>query len=575
MFPEIQSISGHGIVFFLSPSMDFHLGTPGKYFGIFNASTIGNSSNHLFAVELDTIQDYEFGDIDSNHVGIDVDNLISNSSATAGYYSDSEGVNKTLDLIGAKPIQIWIDYDATDLQVKVTMAPLGLSRPSKPLLTSRIDLSRVVLETMYVGLASSTGSVASSHYVLGWSFRQGRSGLASSLDLSKLPSLPRFGERKRVLNVGSKIVLVIISVVLVIVALVLYMRWRRKYAEIFDDWEKEYRVQRVSYKDLYKATKGFKDKEVLGHGGFGKVFKGTLPSNKAQVAVKKVSHGSGQGMREFVAEIACLGRLRHRNLVQLLGYCRRKGELILVYDYMPNGSLDKYLYNEGKPGLLWGDRFRIIRGVASALVYLHEEWEQVVIHRDVKSSNVLLDSSMNARLGDFGLARLYDHGTNPQTTHVVGTVGYLAPELSKKGKATPNTDVFSFGMFILEVATGRSPTTLHGEAQKYLVDWVYDCWKRKALNETIDPSLEGHIVLEEMEIVLKLGMLCAHPKAEARPSMRHVMQILDGDSTLPRTLSHDIKPIHSTFDDQTKPLFPSSEGMSSSYSCDSILIVGR
>ncbi|KAL9235345.1 hypothetical protein vseg_010109 [Gypsophila vaccaria] len=576
MFPEIQSISGHGIVFFLAPSKDFHMGTPGKYFGIFNESTIGNSSNHLFAVELDTIQDFEFGDIDSNHVGIDVDNLISNSSATAGYYYDSEGVNKTLNLIGAKPIQIWIDYDATEMQVKVTMAPLGLSRPSKPLLTSRIDLSRVVLDTMYVGLASSTGSVASSHYVLGWSFRQGKLGLAPSLDLSRLPSLPRFGERKRALSLGSITVLVIISIVLLIVGLVLYMRWRKKFEEIFDDWEKEYRVQRISYKDLYKATKGFKDKEVLGHGGFGKVYKGTLPSNKAQVAVKKVSHGSGQGMREFVAEIACLGRLRHRNLVQLLGYCRRKGELILVYEYMPNGSLDKYLYNEGKPSLPWGERFKVIRGVASALVYLHEEWDQVVVHRDVKSSNVLLDSSMNARLGDFGLARLYDHGTNPQTTHVVGTVGYLAPELSKKGKATTNTDVFSFGMFILEATTGRSPTSLHGDPRpKYLVDWVYDCWKRGAINETIDPRLEGNIVLEEMELVLKLGMVCAHPKADARPTMRHVMQILDGDSTLPRTLSNDIKPLHSTCDDQTLPLFPSSEVMSSSYSCDSLLVVGR
>ncbi|XP_074298504.1 L-type lectin-domain containing receptor kinase IV.2-like [Silene latifolia] len=580
MFPEIQVISGHGIVFFISPSMDFHLGTPGKYFGLFNASTIGNSSNHLFAVELDTIQDFEFGDIDSNHVGIDINNLISNASASAGYFSCSEGINKTLNLIGAKPVQIWIDYDHRDVEVKVAMAPLGLSRPSKNLLSSRIDLSKVFLDSMYVGLASSTGSVASSHYVLGWNIKQGRVGQAPSLVLSKLPSLPRFGKRRR-LSLGSKNLLIVVSIVLVMVGLVFYMRWRKKYEEIFDDWEKEYRVQRVSYKDLYKATKRFKEKELLGYGGFGKVYKGTLPSSKTEVAIKKVSHGSSQGMREFVAEIRCLGRLRHRDLVQLLGYCRRQGEL--VYDYMPNGSLDKYQYNEGKVNLSWLERVKIIRGVASALVYLHEEWEQLVIHRDVMSSNVLLDLSMNARLGDFGIARLYDHGTNPQTTHVVGTVGYLAPELSKKGKATTKTDVFSFGMFILEVASATSPTTPQGDGHKYPADWVYDCRKRGAISEVIDPRLEGQIV-EQIELVLKLGMVCAHPRPEARPSMRRVMQILDRDtksnsnayhwtcSNLLGTLPYDARPVQSTCENETLPLFASpSKVISITYSTDSIL----
>ena len=162
-------------------------------------------------------------------------------------------------------------------------------------------------------------------------------------------------------------------------------------------------------------------------------------------------------MKEFVAEIISMGRLRHRNLVQLLGYCRRKGELLLVYDYMPNGSLDKFLYGKENTNLNWLQRFRILKGVASGLLYLHEEWEHVVLHRDVKSSNVLLDAELNGRLGDFGLARLYDHGTNPQTTHVVGTIGYLAPELTRTGRATTYTDVFGFGAFMLEVACGRRP----------------------------------------------------------------------------------------------------------------------
>lgn len=532
MYPEIHVISGHGIVFVISPSTNFIHGVAGKYFGLFNSSSNGNSTNHIFAVELDTIQDLEFQDIDSNHVGIDVNGLISNASSSAGYFSEAEGKNKTLDLLSSKPMQVWIEYDDKEKVVKVTMAPLGTAKPSRPLVISRVDLSPVLLGSMYVGFSSSTGSVASSHYLLGWSFKHG--GLAQGLDVSKLPSLPRVGKKGK-LGLGSLILVIIISVVVVVMGLGFYIMRRKKYEEVLEDWEQEYLLQRFSYKDLYRATKGFKDKELLGSGGFGKVYKGILPSTKAEVAVKRVSHGSGQGMREFVAEIACLGRLRHRNLVQLLGYCRRKGELLLVYDYMPNGSLDKYLYynNGSKPNLSWFERFKIMKGVASSLLYLHEEWEQVVVHRDVKASNVLLDSDLNARLGDFGLARLYDHGSNPQTTHIVGTVGYLAPELTRRGKASTSTDVFSFGILVLEVTCGKSPIiSLEGE-DKYLVDYVYEFWKSGRIIETKDPKLEGgNHVVEEIELVLKVGMLCAHPRPEGRPSMRQVVQFLERDCSL-------------------------------------------
>jgi hypothetical protein len=211
----------------------------------------------------------------------------------------------------------------------------------------------------------------------------------------------------------------------------LLIRKHMRYAELRDDWEVEFGPHRFTYKDLYTATEGFKEKNLLGIGGFGRVYKGILPVSKLEVAVKRVSHDSKQGMKEFIAEIVSIGRIQHRNLVQLHGYCRRRGELFLVYEYMANGSLDNYLYcKEGKPILSWGNRWCIIKGIASCLLYLHEEWEKVVIHRDIKPSNVLLDSDMNGRLGDFGLARLYDHDTDPQTTHVVGTIGYLAPELA-------------------------------------------------------------------------------------------------------------------------------------------------
>lgn len=202
---------------------------------------------------------------------------------------------------------------------------------------------------------------------------------------------------------------------------------------------------------------------------------------------------------------------------------------------MPNGSLDKYLYGEdNKPVLNWAQRMQIIKDVASGLFYLHEKWDKVVIHRDIKASNVLLDSEMNARLGDFGLARLYEHGTNPQTTHLVGTMGFIAPELARTGKASPLTDVFAFGTFLLEVTCGRWPisnSAHHG--RKMLVDWVLQHWHQGSLPETVDPKLHGIYNVDEACLVLTLGLMCSHPIPGARPIMRQVMQYLDGDAPLP------------------------------------------
>ncbi|KAJ8642390.1 hypothetical protein MRB53_019084 [Persea americana] len=286
-----------------------------------------------------------------------------------------------------------------------------------------------------------------------------------------------------------------------------------------------------------KRCTGFSETELLGVGGFGKVYRGVLPASNLQVAVKRVSHESKQGMREFIAEIASIGKLRHRNLVQLLGYCRRKGELLLVYDYMCNGSLDKFLFGRENPVLNWDQRYKILRGIASGLLYLHEEWEQVVLHRDVKASNILLDADLNGRLGDFGLSRLYDHGTNPQTSHVVGTLGYLAHELTRTGKATTSADVFSFGVVMLEVACGRRPIDLGASPEEMnLVDSVTEFWKRGAIQDARDCKLGDDYVVKELELVLKLGLLCSHPVPGTRPTMRQVSQYLDDDAVLPELL---------------------------------------
>ncbi|XP_073006475.1 L-type lectin-domain containing receptor kinase SIT2-like [Typha latifolia] len=546
IIPLYATVGGHGLAFLISPTTNRSNALSSSYLGLFNANNNGNLTNHVFAVELDTGYSPEFHDIDDNHVGIDINSLTSNNSHTAGYYADDTGLFNNLTLISGKAMQVWVDYDGEKMQVNVTLSPLGIPKPSKPLLSSPVNLSTVLLETMYVGFSSSTGSVMEAHYVLGWSFKM--NGIAQEFDYSKLPSLPRTRPKGKSKTKALEISLPLASfafALLIVAAGFFVARRRIKFAELLEDWEVEYGPHRFLYKDLFKATNGFKENELLGRGGFGRVYKGVLPTSKLEVAVKRVSHESRQGMKEFVAEIVSMGRLRHRNLVQLLGYCRRKGELLLVYDFMPNGSLDKYLYDSTKPSLDWDRRFQIIKGVASGLLYLHEGWEQVVIHRDIKASNVLLDSEMNGRLGDFGLARLYDHGTDPQTTHVVGTMGYLAPELARTCKATTLTDVFAFGSFTLEVACGRRPVEQRApDEHLVLVDWVVENWQKGSILNTIDSRLGQVYVVKEAEMVLNLGLLCSYPLPSARPSMRQVMQYLDGDVPLP-----ELSPTYMSYSD--------------------------
>uniref|UniRef100_A0ACD5U9S0 Uncharacterized protein n=1 Tax=Avena sativa TaxID=4498 RepID=A0ACD5U9S0_AVESA len=533
---------GHGIILFVAPGdYNFSAAFPSQYIGFVNGTSNGAAANHIFGVELDTDQNNEFRDIDGNHVGIDVDGLTSVASTSAGYFGDDGGVFHNLTLASGKATQAWVDYDGEGKQITVAMAPIGTARPVKPLLSTAYDLSTVLTDTAYVGFSSATGSFNSRHYVLGWSFAM--DGPAPAIDIAQLPKLPRFGPKRR-----PKLAQIIppVATAAFIFAVgtvaVLLIRRRRKYRELREDWEVEFGPHRFSYKDLFRATGGFKDKNLLGVGGFGRVYKGVLPASKLEIAVKKVSHDSKQGMKEFIAEVVSIGRLQHRNLAQLLGYCRRKGELLLIYEYMPNGSLDKHLYGGLQPVLDWDERFRIIKGIASGLLYLHEEWEKVVIHRDIKASNVLLDGEMNGRLGDFGLARMYDRGANAQTTHVVGTIGYLAPELGRTNKATPLTDVFAFGIFILEVTCGQRPISQNSQGdQLMLVDWVLDHWHRGSLTETVDAKLRDYDV-DQACLALKLGLLCSHPLSNSRPDMRQVVRYLNGDVQLP-----DLTPTNETF----------------------------
>ncbi|XP_057821383.2 L-type lectin-domain containing receptor kinase SIT2 [Cryptomeria japonica] len=528
--PPDVSQNAEGLWFIITPNKTHDGGLEGSYLGLFNFTSMGQPYNHLFAVEFDTFKNVEFDDINDNHVGVDLNSLISVESKSAGYWAGNQSLQ--LDLNGRQNIQAWIDYDHLQEQLNVTIAVAGSLRPETPLISQKnLSLPGILKEEMYVGFVAATGKFVQEHYILAWSFTT--NGTAPALNASILPFLKDTESDSS--NTKFRLIVGVTAAFVVFLVLVVAIVWIRRVnnREVIEEWEVEYWPHRISYKDLSIATKGFSEKQVLGFGGFGKVYKGILPTNGLEVAVKSIFRETSEGVKEFIAEISSLGRLQHRNLVQIRGYCRRGQKFFIVYDLMENGSLDKMIFGDRSQVLGWAQRYEILKDVGAGLLYLHEGWEQRVVHRDIKSSNVLLDSELHAKLGDFGLARLYGHDENSQTTRVAGTPGYIAPELVSTGKASTSTDVFSFGVLMLEVACGRRPIELFSDDSLVaLLDWVRELYTNRKLMDAADPKLGGCFDEDEMEIVLKLGLFCSNPEAEGRPGMRQVVQILEGEVSL-------------------------------------------
>uniref|UniRef100_A0A0E0P1Z2 non-specific serine/threonine protein kinase n=1 Tax=Oryza rufipogon TaxID=4529 RepID=A0A0E0P1Z2_ORYRU len=299
-----------------------------------------------------------------------------------------------------------------------------------------------------------------------------------------------------------------------------------------------------TYEQLAAATGGFAEENLVGQGGFGYVHKGVLAGGKA-VAVKQLKSGSGQGEREFQAEVDIISRVHHRHLVSLVGYCIAGARRVLVYEFVPNKTLEFHLHGKGLPVMPWPTRLRIALGSAKGLAYLHEDCHPRIIHRDIKSANILLDNNFEAKVADFGLAKLTSDNNTHVSTRVMGTFGYLAPEYASSGKLTEKSDVFSYGVMLLELVTGRRPIDAGAADHPWPASFMEDDslveWARPAMARALadgdyggvaDPRLEGSYDAVEMARVVASAAASVRHSAKKRPKMSQIVRALEGDMSL-------------------------------------------
>ncbi|XP_065873609.1 probable LRR receptor-like serine/threonine-protein kinase At5g10290 [Euphorbia lathyris] len=298
-------------------------------------------------------------------------------------------------------------------------------------------------------------------------------------------------------------------------------------------------LKRFAYRELQLATENFSEKNILGQGGFGKVYKGELP-DKTKIAVKRLTDfESPGGDAAFQREVEMISVAVHRNLLRLMGFCTTQSERLLVYPYMPNLSV-AYRLRERKPEeavLVWETRKRVALGAARGLEYLHEHCNPKIIHRDVKAANVLLDEDFEAVVGDFGLAKLVDVRKTNVTTQVRGTMGHIAPEYLSTGKSSERTDVFGYGIMLLELVTGQRAidfSRLEEEDDVLLLDHVKKLEREKRLDAIVDRNLGRNYNIQEVEMVIKVALLCTQASPEDRPLMSEVVRMLEGEGLAER-----------------------------------------
>ncbi|XP_065622085.1 cysteine-rich receptor-like protein kinase 44 isoform X1 [Quercus suber] len=349
---------------------------------------------------------------------------------------------------------------------------------------------------------------------------------------SSLPPPPSKGKGSNL----SKAIIAIVVVVFILVAIIIYIcislrvRKQRKKAKTVDEISSTESLH-FDFPTIRVATDNFSDANKLGQGGFGVVYRGRL-SNGQEIAVKRLSQGSGQGDLEFKNEILLVAKLQHRNLVKLRGFCLEGCERLLIYEFVSNGSLDQVIFDPTKRAYLdWQRRHKIIEGIARGLLYLHEDSRLRIIHRDLKTSNILLDDEMNPKIADFGMARLVIlDQTNINTNRIVGTYGYMAPEYAYQGHFSVKSDVFSFGVLVLEMICGQKNGYFCNEENgEDLLTHAWTNWRNMTASNIIDPTL-GVGSTTEIIRCIHIGLLCVQENAANRPTMASVVLMLDSNS---------------------------------------------
>ncbi|QCD99196.1 L-type lectin-domain containing receptor kinase IX.1-like [Vigna unguiculata] len=503
---------GDGFAFFLAP-LAYQIPTAtsdGSLLGLYDAT-----QSNIIAVEFDTY----INELDPpvQHVGIN------NNSVVSLNYTKFD-IENNLGKMG----HALITYDASAQLLAVSWSFDGTSSSSTPTgyLSYKIDLWPILPEWVNVGFSGSTGSSTEKNVIYTWEF-------SSNLDLNSTHGVDSGIATKCKVQVKIIVITVICSIVFVLV--VISISWliiKKRRTEDGFGLDREVMPRRFGYEEIVAATNGFADDRRLGEGGSGQVYKGFLGDSGRVVAVKRIFSDVEDSERIFRNEVKIISRLIHRNLVQFMGWCHEKEELLLVFEYMSNGSLDNHLFGNRR-SLTWDVRYKIVLGVARALRYLHEDAEQSVVHRDIKSANVLLDTDFNTKISDFGIARLVDPRLRTQRTQVVGTYGYLAPEYIKEGRVSKESDMYSFGVLALEIACGRR-TYQDGEDNHVpLTKWVWKHYVDGNILNAADEELKMDFDIYEMKCLLTVGIWCTLQDHKERPTSEQVINVLKQEVPLP------------------------------------------
>ncbi|XP_062001424.1 L-type lectin-domain containing receptor kinase IX.1-like [Rosa rugosa] len=525
-----------GFAFFLAPfGYPIPPNSAGGDLGLFNITNhFETSQNKVVLVEFDSYTNE--WDPEGPHVGINVNSI---SSVVNDRWDFN--VTRSRNVISAQ-----VTFDASTYMLTVFWTYNEATRYDNSL-SLKIDLRDVLPEKVAFGFSATTGTYPENLIISTWEF-------TSDLDSD---DKSRKGKRAIFLIVA------ITAVTFFILMLSVALCWRvtkikrqenvcsnAAVPSISKHLETLAFPRRFSYQELVAATFGFANDRRLGHGGSGQVYRGVLQDLGCSVAVKRIFADSEHYEKVFINEVKIISRLIHKNLVMFIGWCHEQGECLLVYAYMPNSSLDAHLFGP-RTTLQWNFRYRIALGLASALHYLHEDAEQCILHRDIKSANVLLDNDFNTKLGDFGIAKLLDPHLRTRTTGVAGTFGYMAPEYAFQGRASKESDMFSFGVVVLEIACGRR-TYQDGEYHVPLFEWVWQSYIAGNLLDVADETLDMEFDPSEMKCLLIVGLWCTHPSNKERPKAGQVMKVLQLEAPLPQ-LARDRHHDHHQYNDSVPP----------------------